>query len=270
MKITQHTRISDLIKANKDVIEALASINKHFEKLRNPILRKVLAPRVTIADAAKIGGCDIQTFFKKLEPLGFICTTEPNGTTTEEIINKEMKPVFDSAKITELDVRGILAGGQDPFSAIMDALGKMPEGNTLKIINTFEPAPLIKILNKKGYSHFTEYPENNTVLTYFTFSGQPVQGTTEVISKPVTVGEFDSLLSKFGSHIVKIDVRDLEMPQPMVKILKELESLPEAHMLFVQHKKVPQYLLPELAEKGFRWLINEISEGNVQLLIYKE
>lgn len=269
MKITQHTRISDLIKMNKDVIEALASINKHFEKLRNPILRRVLAPRVTIADAAKIGGTDIDTFFKKLEPLGFVCQMETNGDETEAKKAMNHKPVFDASNVTVLDVRGILAGGKDPFNAIMETIGKMPQGNTLKIINTFEPAPLIKILNKKGYSHFTEHPDSSTVHTYFTFTGIP----NDTVSKPVQQlsesRDFDEVLKKFGTSVITIDVRKLEMPQPMVKILKEIETLPEGHVLFVQHKKVPQYLLPELAEKGFQWEIKEISEGNVQLLIYR-
>ena len=71
MKIDQYTKISQLINANPAVIEAIASINRHFEKLRNPILRKILASRVTIADAAKIGGTTVQQFYEKLGPLGF-------------------------------------------------------------------------------------------------------------------------------------------------------------------------------------------------------
>lgn len=270
MKITQNTRISDLIKMNKNVIEALASINKHFEKLRNPILRKVLAPRVTIADAAKIGGVEIETFFAKLQPLGFEWVNESNGNNTEANNNTNGKPGLDNSKITELDVRGILAGGQDPFNTIMQALEKIPAGSTLKIINTFEPAPLIKILTKKGYHHYTEYPDKNTVHTYFTLNGQVLPIAETEAGQPSKGNEWEAILGKYENNLVHIDVRALEMPQPMVKILKELEILPAGNALFVQHKKIPQYLLPELAEKGFDWSIKEIAEGNVQLLIYKK
>ena len=54
MVVNRKTRISAVIKANKQSIDAITSINKHFNKLRNPVLRKVLAPRVTVEDAAKI------------------------------------------------------------------------------------------------------------------------------------------------------------------------------------------------------------------------
>lgn len=56
MKINRQTKISAIIRHNSAAIEA---INPHFNKLRNPILRKVLAPRVTVEDAALIGGCKL-------------------------------------------------------------------------------------------------------------------------------------------------------------------------------------------------------------------
>ncbi|WP_460879947.1 hypothetical protein [Pontibacter rugosus] len=36
MEIAANTKIAALIKENEKAIEAIASINKHFEKLRNP------------------------------------------------------------------------------------------------------------------------------------------------------------------------------------------------------------------------------------------
>ena len=65
-----------------------------------------------------------------------------------------------------------------------------------------------------------------------------------------------------------MDVRDLEMPLPMVTILKELEELKEGNVLYVHHKKIPQYLLPELAERNFKTWIAEVDDENVKLLIH--
>jgi len=61
MKFNRNTRISTLIKEKEETILAIASINKHFLKLKNPVLRRVLAPRVTVADAAKVGGVDLKS-----------------------------------------------------------------------------------------------------------------------------------------------------------------------------------------------------------------
>jgi len=54
MEINENTKISTIIAHNPDAIEKIVSIAKHFEKLRIPVLRKVLASRVSIKQAAKI------------------------------------------------------------------------------------------------------------------------------------------------------------------------------------------------------------------------
>ena len=43
----------------------------------------------------------------------------------------------------------------------------------------------------------------------------------------------------------------------------------ENEALYVNHKKVPQMLLPELEDRGFKTWISDIEEGNVKLLITK-
>jgi len=71
MKITEHTKISKLIQENPASIDVIAGINKHFRKLKNPVLRKLLAPRVSIAEAAKIGDTTVEVFLSKLKEIGF-------------------------------------------------------------------------------------------------------------------------------------------------------------------------------------------------------
>jgi len=60
------------------------------------------------------------------------------------------------------------------------------------------------------------------------------------------------------------------MPKPMWAILEALERLPGGQALFVAHKKIPLYLLPELRERGFAYRIREIEDQHVQLLIFKD
>ena len=57
--INANTKISYLIKAHPDALEAIISMDPKFQKLRNPLLRKVLAGRASIAMASKIAGCQI-------------------------------------------------------------------------------------------------------------------------------------------------------------------------------------------------------------------
>src|SRR5688572_8811712 len=169
MLISPQTKISVILKANPKAVDAIASINPHFEKLRNPILRKILASRVTIADAVRIGNASIATFFEKLEPLGFEIengSVSDVKTAVPSEVEKKEKPTEMPTEMVELDVREALATGNDPFNEIMDGVKKLNANQALCLINTFEPTPLISILNKRGYKHFVEEKSGELIYTY--------------------------------------------------------------------------------------------------------
>lgn len=273
MKINRNTRISTLIKENIDTIDVIASINKNFLKLKNPILRKVLAPRVTINDAAKVGGVKVDILIKKLEEIGFIFEGEikniPN-TAAKRPIKQEPRSQENNHNMKTLDVRPTLDTGVDPFSIIMEEVKKLKDDETLQIINTFEPIPLIRKLQSKGYESWTERPNDGEVHTFFrknTSKWVDNEMEEKVKSNPKS---FDEQLTFFGDNIKKIDVRDLEMPEPMVTVLKEIETLKEGEALYVDHKKIPQFLLPELEQRNFEVLYKEIDCNHTLLLVYKD
>ncbi len=45
-----------LLDEHPELVEVLASYHPHFKQLRNKLLRRVMAPRVTVAQAARIAG----------------------------------------------------------------------------------------------------------------------------------------------------------------------------------------------------------------------
>ena len=273
MKINRNTRISTLIKENIETIEVIASINKNFLKLKNPILRKVLAPRVTISDAAKVGGVKVDVLIKKLEEIGFIFEGEikniPN-TAVKRSIKKEPHLQKNDQNMKVLDVRPTLDSGEDPFNIIMKEVKILNDNETLHIINTFEPIPLIRKLQSKGYESWTERPNESEVHTFFR------KNTTKWVDNELeekvkrNPKSFDEQMIFFGDNIKKIDVRDLEMPEPMVTVLKEIETLKDGEALYVDHKKIPQFLLPELEQRNYEVLYKEIDCNHTLLLIYKD
>jgi len=272
MKINRNTRISSLIKEKNETIDAIASVNKNFLKLKNPVLRKVLAPRVTIADAAKVGGVDIEFMFEKLKEIGFEYEGEEKKITENEskkLSMKENDPLKKIKNLVTLDVRPTLDSGEDPFNIIMLEVKKLKEDQTLKIINSFEPIPLIRKLQSKGYESWTERPEEGVVHTFFKMDNAKwVDNEVEEAVKK-NKKNFDEQLTFFGDNIKSIDVRQLEMPEPMVQILKEIETLKKSQALYVDHKKIPQFLLPELEVRKFEILYKEIDCNHTVLLIYK-
>jgi uncharacterized protein (DUF2249 family) len=270
MIISEKTKISKLIEANKDTIEIIGSINKHFKKLKNPILRKALAPRVNIADAARIGGVPVCVMIDKLKSIGFETDDDCacGATVAKNEFTKKLKNInMKKENIVELDVRPILASGVDPFEAIMAKLKKMDYNQTLLIINTFEPIPLLNILKKKGYAYETVRPEDGIVHTYLEkFSADVDEEST---AREEVELDFEHVEEKFSGKMTEVDVRDMEMPMPMVTILEEIEKLPKGHALYVHHKKLPQYLLPELEDRDYSWVSKEIDDANIKLIIFK-
>jgi uncharacterized protein (DUF2249 family) len=267
--INPNTKIKDLLRFNEDlVIHALVELNKNFTKLHNPLLRKLFAGRVTIADACRVGGCSVDAFLLCMKNIGF-------DTEQETLIEINTQTAVEAGAINkvnalELDVRPILSEGKDPLKIIIQNVGKLNDGQALKLINTFDPIPLYHVLAEKGFTYKTENPAPNTFITWFQKTNDRVK-SKETETDKEDLKDFDALLNHFGEEtIIRIDVRSLEMPKPMLLIMEKVDQLGSNEALFVNHKKVPVYLLPQLKEKGFEYAIKQIGEGDIHLLIYKQ
>ncbi len=265
MVINSNTKISQLINSYPHAIELLIEVNKNFSKLRNPFLRKLLASRVTIMDAAKIGGSQVNAILKKLHDSGI--EVELNLEKTDKMEVHAYK-TNSMKEVISLDARPILEKGVDPFNVIMESIKQMDtKKQELLIINSFEPIPIINILKKKGFSSRTERQGDGAVHTHiFKSSGDEIEQDEKPFKEGFTFSEAEKI---FNGKLVEVDVRPLEMPLPMVTILEELEKLPRESALFVKHKKLPQYLIPELQERGWEFASREIDNMNINLIIYK-
>ncbi len=270
MIVTKNTLISELIDENEAAIEAIATVNKNFAKLKNPFLRKMFASRVSIADAAKIGNTSIEAIFIKLEEIGFeIEKSENDKDTIKKKMNIKDHTEMKRNKIVEFDVRPVLEGGVDPFKQIMKKLEPMNDDETLLIINTFEPVPLLNILKTKGYEYVVERPEAGVVYTYLTRIQEGATDEKLEVNESDIVLEFSDIETRFKGKMKEIDVRDLEMPMPMVTILEEIEQVSSNEALYVHHKRLPQYLIPELESRNYKMVSKEIDDDNMKIIIFK-
>lgn len=267
--INVNTKIAAVIKQNPDAIEAIVSINPKFEKLRNPLLRKLIAGRTSIAMAAKVGGCTVNDFFDKLGPLGFNIDNSASPVVENQVPVPDFIHSIREEQLVELDVRPIIAAGNDPLNLILEKAKNISPGQILKIVNTFAPVPLIPLLEKKGFVSYIVTIEDHLVEAYFFKSGEPIQGTVTDEPKEIPNHDWGELLERYKDNLTTIDVRALEMPQPMITILDALGQITDRSALFVYHKRIPVYLLPELSERGFEYRVKEINDGAVHLLIFK-
>lgn len=265
--ISPDTRIAALLKAEPRALDAIVSLSPAFEKLRNPVLRKVMASVTTIGMAAKIGGCEVTDFYRALAPLGFRPESNPPEAPAATKVADSFSPdSISSEKIETLDVRPVIGAGEDPLQLILSHTRQLPAGHVLKVINSFEPVPLLKLLQKQGFDTRSEKAGEELYYAWFRKSAAAETPTEEAVLKPE--GDWEAVLRQYEGRLVPLDVRHLEMPGPMHAILEALQTLPKDGALFVHHKKTPVFLLPELADRGWQYRISEKAPGQVEMLIF--
>jgi uncharacterized protein (DUF2249 family) len=161
-----------------------------------------------------------------------------------------------AADIVDLDVREDLRQGREPFSRIMAARKSLSPGAVLRLRATIEPVPLYGVMERQGLTHWTEQlgPEDWRIWFY-----PP--------AVPTSRGSCGTTTPRSAPEPVVLDVRDLEPPEPMVRTLQALEDLPRDGTLIQLNVRVPQFLLPQLDERGFSYEVHEESPERVRLVI---
>ena len=261
MKINKNTKIATFI--NDDTIEMVENINEHYIKIGAKTIKRYANSGVNVKDFALIGKLSSNDLLKHLEGFGFEVAYEKETEKPKEKIRVKE----ENLNIVTLEVRPIIQSGNDPFVEIMKAIKTLKETETLKIINIFVPIPLINVLESKGFTSWTNTISNQEFHTFFTKVDLSINSNLE--KKEPTKGDFDKKLASFGDKVKEIEVRHLEMPEPMVSILEELEALPNDYVLLVNHKKVPQFLLPELEKRNYKWMYKDIETGYLLFIVFK-
>lgn len=144
----------------------------------------------------------------------------------------------------DVDVRPILRAGGEPFSVIMAALDRLEPGQGIRLYATFKPVPLFAVMADRGFAH----------------SAQPLDaGEWEVLftpaeTKPIAPVSGKPAFDDWPEPSVRQDNRDLEPPEPMVRILAAAERLAPGETLSALLRREPVFLFPQLEKRGYRWL----------------
>ncbi len=274
--ITKEIKISKMLDEYPETLETLLQASPHFSKLKNKFLRKALAGRVTVAQAAGIAGLSLDVLLFKLnDSIGKREEYLKSMTSTEKLSNKTEadleKPVFlnnlSEEKTKTIDVRQDIASGQDPFKRIMSFVKELKDDEVMHLINSFEPIPLYSVLKKKGLDHWTEV--NDDVVNVFLFRNRKEKNTIEPESSSNELVE-PTEAANIDEKIIQLDVSTLEPPEPMLRILETLPSMDDNTMLLVHHHRDPLMLYEKLEERGFQAVTNKIEENYFKIVITKK
>jgi uncharacterized protein (DUF2249 family) len=176
--------------------------------------------------------------------------------------------------VVELDVRDDLREGREPLARIMGAVNRLGEGEVLRVRAIFHPVPLLTVLGKRGFaSESQEHAPDDWSVWFWREPPQesPTPARTdEALTLSSRTREASVGTSSPGDdHTVWLDVRGLQPPEPLVRTLAALETLPDGHQLVQLNERVPQLLLPMLAERGFACELDDSQADRVLLRIWR-
>jgi uncharacterized protein (DUF2249 family) len=146
----------------------------------------------------------------------------------------------------DLDVRPILRGGGEPFEKIMQTIDALAPDEGLRLYATFKPVPLFQMLGRKGFAHEARKIEGGDWEVLFRRAEAPVEGETSASAEAPDTHDWPEPAQQ-------MDNRDLEPPEPMVRILAALETMQSGDVLEALLCREPMFLFPELATRGHAW-----------------
>lgn len=271
--ISEDTRVSELLDAHPGLVDVLARFHPHFEQLRSARLRRMVGPRVTVGQAAAMAGVPTEALLALLrrtvgEPAPTPACSPEAGAEPGRApahLGPPRPAALGLVRPTHLDVRDDLARGVEPFARIVAAVKALQEGEALVLRVPFEPFPLYDVLGKRGLAHWTERHDAQDWSVWFYRDATATDPRTAVPAAPGRAGPSGAPAAH--SRRLTLDVRGLEPPLPMVRVIEQLDALGPADELLVVHERKPMFLYPQLDDRGFAHDTREVSPGLVEILI---
>jgi uncharacterized protein (DUF2249 family) len=259
--ITGDMTVARLLDEHPELLDVLAGFHPHFQHLRNRLLRRLMAPRVSLVQAARIAGAQPEEMLAVLraavgEAAGVdsVPTSAPASPDPALARPAVLDAVPESRRVL-VDVRDDIRRGVEPFARIMTAVKALAVDEVFVLRAPFEPIPLYDVLGKRGFEHWTECRGAEDWWVTFYRGGAGETSSRAERAEPA------------AAAARTIDVRGLEPPQPMVRVLESLDALPAGGELIVLHERRPMFLYPQLDERGFVHETDEPQPGVVRIRI---
>ncbi|MEX2380974.1 MAG: DUF2249 domain-containing protein [Opitutales bacterium] len=167
--------------------------------------------------------------------------------------------------VREFDARPVLEAGQEPFTLIMQAMDRLEPGEVFKLQAPFEPVPLYAVLGRKGFQRWARQAgegEGGFWEIFFYRAEEPDSSADGAEAEEEFAGGDESIL--------ELDVRGLEPPEPLERVLEVVEQMAYGEVLRVVHHRNPLILFDVLVERGFQYRSQQQSEELWEIRIWRK
>ncbi len=223
MQLNKNEKIIDAIKKEPSIKEKLLEFSSDYKKLQDPWIFNLVANLSTFAELARLTGVEIEEL---LEFLNFGIRKkggeENNSVSKPEWVTENEFVEIDARKLSGFFLKEILAEEAN-----------LKENQGLKVIQNFHAAPLITLLESKGYQCYTEKLADDLYHFYFMKTNESNEKEEEIESgKPKMV---------------------IQSATPVVyPVLLKLLQSEEVK----KHVEVTEYKVWEETEKHLGWIVN--------------
>lgn len=155
--ITPQTRVSELLDAYPELEQMLAAQTPVFEKLKNPVLRKTVAKVATLEKAAAIAGIPVEKLVSELrkavgQSAEIPVAGSPPPTASRALDSPERPQWLDPEKVAHrIDADEYLSRGEHPLNKVIQLSKGLSPGQSLRLVSSFRPLPLIEKLEELGH-----------------------------------------------------------------------------------------------------------------------
>lgn len=261
--VTGDDRVSDVLARDESLVEVFVRQAPHFAKLRNGAMRRVMARLITVEQAARTANVPSDRLVGELNAALGISGDSPIAEGPPRLEDGGHLAHPASAKVIEVDVRDELRSGREPFSRIMSTVSSLEADDVLHLRAIFEPVPLFAVLARRGFAHESKEHARDDWSVWFWRPGTRDAVATDVSDAPTCENDAPAA----DATTMYLDVRGFGPPEPMTRTLAALDTLRAGHTLVQINTRVPQFLLPVLAERGFAWELDESRTDRVLVRI---
>ena len=199
MIITQDMKVRDALKINEHMLDAFVWLAPEFERLKRPALRRVMAGRISVAQAARVAGLPLAEVLYVLnlaageseQTLNAELRLLPRDAFERRPENPPQKPrelagLSDTdSRVVFVDVTPQAARYEDPQPAIMRGLMEMSEEcDVLLVRHTYDPVPLRDLFARRG---FASWAEERRPYDWYVYFYRPTAGASAAVHPPLTV-----------------------------------------------------------------------------------
>lgn len=147
------TRLSKALELHPDVLEYIISLEPHdFTRLRNPVMRKLMPPRISLGRVAAIAKIPVQTLLERIASLSgaMVAPIEAKAPLPQSSSQAPDWVVF--ANRTTVQTVNLLpldaALEEDPMPPVMLIVKKLQPGEVMRVWHKWEPQPFYDVWSK--------------------------------------------------------------------------------------------------------------------------